>query len=110
MNRCGASAQCLYDPVSRAHRCVCDPGTQGDGYRCLPAASCFDDPSLCARNADCVRQPGGSPVCQCQPGFTGDGRACAPAPRDQGGYLLFGQGMSILQMPLAPTKGRRSDA
>uniref|UniRef100_A0A4D5RTH0 Putative lipophorin receptor n=1 Tax=Ixodes scapularis TaxID=6945 RepID=A0A4D5RTH0_IXOSC len=105
VNRCGASAQCLYDPVSRAHRCVCDPGTQGDGYRCLPAASCFDDPSLCARNADCVRQPGGSPVCQCQPGFTGDGRACAPAPRDQGGYLLFGQGMSILQMPLAPTKG-----
>ncbi|CAN8003110.1 unnamed protein product [Ixodes hexagonus] len=105
VNQCSASAQCVYDPASRTHRCVCEPGTRGDGYRCVAPASCSENPSLCSANADCVRQPGGEHVCQCQPGFTGDGRVCAPAPRGHGDYLLFGQGMSILQMPLVPTKG-----
>ncbi|XP_077490332.1 nidogen-like isoform X1 [Amblyomma americanum] len=112
-HNCGPYAQCVYDPSARSHRCVCEPGTDGDGYVCRPAAvrplSCLDDPSLCSRNADCVARNaqglGLSHVCQCQPGFTGDGKTCAPAPRASGEeYLLFGQGMSILQMPLNPTK------
>ncbi|XP_077526429.1 nidogen [Haemaphysalis longicornis] len=118
-NNCGPYAQCMHDPSSRSYRCVCEPGTDGDGYVCRPSAvqplSCLDDPSLCSRDAECVaRSPGSlgphgmpaaSHVCQCQPGFTGDGKTCAPAPKATGEeYLLFGQGMSILQMPLNPTK------
>lgn len=106
---CGPYARCVYDPATGSQRCVCEPGTDGDGYVCRPSAvrplSCLDDPTLCARNAECVAAESRGHVCQCQPGFTGDGRTCAPAPRATGEeYLLFGQGMSILQMPLEPSK------
>ncbi|KAL1423396.1 hypothetical protein MTO96_021153 [Rhipicephalus appendiculatus] len=106
---CGPYARCVYDRATGSQRCVCEPGTDGDGYVCRPSAvrppSCLDDPTLCARNAECVAAESRGHVCQCQPGFTGDGRTCAPAPRATGEeYLLFGQGMSILQMPLEPSK------
>ncbi|XP_065308786.1 nidogen-like [Dermacentor albipictus] len=106
---CGPNARCVFDPSTQSQRCVCVPGTEGDGYVCRPTVerplSCLDDPSLCSRNADCVAADTTGHVCQCQPGFTGDGRTCAPAPRATGEeYLLFGQGMSILQMPLEPSK------
>lgn len=110
---CDRQARCLRVPSTGIYRCVCEPGTDGDGFTCRPGVprplTCEQDPNLCARNAACVALAGSNPpthVCQCEPGFTGDGKVCAPAPRPSGEeYLLFGQGMSILQMPLNPTKG-----
>ena len=80
-------------------------GFIGDGFNCRPVRTCREDPNLCDRNADCqyVEQHL-THVCHCRYGFIGDGFQCSPAPRHDGDYLLFTQGMSLLRLPLQPTK------
>ncbi|XP_064478042.1 nidogen-1-like [Ornithodoros turicata] len=102
LQNCDPYARCLYDPNERRHRCVCQPGMEGDGHTChktQPAKTC----DQCGQNAACLNLESG-PVCQCKSGYTGDGTLCIPVPKVEGGYLLFGQGMSILQMPFNPSK------
>ena len=80
-------------------------GFIGDGFACRPSRTCREDQSICDRNADCVYVDQMlTHVCHCRYGFVGDGFQCSLAPRHDGDYLIFTQGMSLLRMPLQPTK------
>jgi nidogen (entactin) len=81
-------------------------GYMGDGYTCRPIKTCREDLSLCDRNAECLYVDAlQSFTCQCRQGFVGDGfqSNCALAPRHEGDYLIFTQGMSLLRTPLEPS-------
>ncbi|XP_067119899.1 nidogen [Centruroides vittatus] len=100
---CSVYAECVYDPNVQSYRCQCLQGYEGDGVTCTPIATCHENPYLCDYNAECIYTTSGY-VCQCKSGYTGDGTTCNVAPRHEGNFLVFAQGMSLLQMPYNPTK------
>ncbi|XP_023223735.1 nidogen-1-like [Centruroides sculpturatus] len=100
---CSVYAECVYDPNVQSYRCQCLQGYEGDGVTCTPIATCHENPYLCNYNAECIYTTSGY-VCQCKSGYTGDGTTCNVAPRHEGNFLVFAQGMSLLQMPYNPTK------
>ncbi|XP_064621672.1 nidogen-1-like isoform X2 [Lineus longissimus] len=101
VNNCDKNADCLYDSNSLGYRCSCKTGFRGNGFRCISAVTCRNDPSICDSNAQC-RQFGDSvedSACICNPGFRGDGKSCISI-SDLESYLMFAQGMSLMQAPL----------
>lgn len=103
INTCSVYAECLYDPNIQTYHCECIQGYEGDGLTCKQITTCHDNPYLCDLNAECIYTNNGY-LCQCRAGFTGDGITCRVAPRHEGNFLVFAQGMSLLQMPYNPTK------
>lgn len=105
LNNCDVKAECKYSHYEQSYRCQCIDGYQGDGRSCKPARSCLEDLYQCDSNADCTYlNEFGSYGCQCKAGFVGDGFYCKVSPRHKSDHLVFAHGMSILQMPLNPTK------
>ncbi|RWS16291.1 Nidogen-1-like protein [Dinothrombium tinctorium] len=105
---CDMNADCNYNPVDGKYDCVCRAGFEGNGYQCRPIRTCLDDAYLCDRNADCIYlSDHRSYGCKCRSGFIGDGRQCRVLPIYEADYLIFAQGMSLLQMPLTPTETNR---
>ncbi|XP_076314540.1 uncharacterized protein LOC143226890 [Tachypleus tridentatus] len=105
VNRCDVRADCLYDPGSQGYRCRCWEGYEGDGFTCHPGTSCREKPDVCDVHAECVYSPDSDRYyCRCASGYTGDGFTCEATPKFEGQYLLFTQGMSLLQMPFNPTR------
>ena len=83
-------------------------GFVGDGFTCRPLRTCREDYSLCDRNAECLYSESlQSYTCNCRYGFVGDGFQCSLAPRFEGDYIMFTQGMSLLRIPFQPTKTDR---
>ncbi|RWS25534.1 nidogen-1-like protein, partial [Leptotrombidium deliense] len=107
--RCDEKADCLLNTASNKLECVCLPGFEGNGYTCRPIRSCIEDRSVCDGNADCTYIPETrSYGCHCKAGYVGDGRQCILIPLQQSGeYLIFAQGMSLLQMPLNPSESQK---
>lgn len=114
---CDHNAQCVWDHTQNKYACRCREGFSGDGLRCIestdgqqtvalqPSIDCRRDPRLCDRNARC--EPRGAQfVCVCNPGFQGDGyRSCTQA-GDRSNYLLYAQGMYIME---ASADSRQAD-
>jgi nidogen (entactin) len=120
-------AECKYSFDAQGYRCQCINGKNfvhnitffityktfhclkkgfvGDGFNCRPLRTCREDPSVCDRNAECLYiDQLQTHSCHCRYGFVGDGFQCSVAPRHDGDYLIFTQGMSLLRIPLEPTK------
>ena len=105
VNNCDVRAECKYSFDAQGYRCQCIEGFTGDGFNCRPLKTCREDPTICDRNADCQYvEPLLTHVCHCRYGFVGDGLQCSPAPRHDGDYLIFTQGMSLLKIPMQPTR------
>ncbi|CAG0901758.1 unnamed protein product [Darwinula stevensoni] len=98
---CAEHAECIYDLRSQGYRCTCQEGFKGDGYTCLPSQTCYENPAVCHKNAVCVPGARGeSYECRCTERYKGDGYSCTESPRLESGFLLVGQGISILRIPL----------
>jgi nidogen (entactin) len=127
INNCDVKAECKYSFDAQGYRCQCINGKNfihnitffityktfhclkkgfvGDGFSCRPLRTCREDPSVCDRNAECLYiDQLQTHSCHCRYGFVGDGFQCSVAPRHDGDYLIFTQGMSLLRIPLQPTK------
>ncbi|XP_013386084.1 nidogen-1 isoform X2 [Lingula anatina] len=102
VNNCDPNADCLYESSTGAYRCICRQGYEGDGYACRPGANCRNNPNICDPNAACTLA-GSDYVCLCNRGYRGDGKRCyASSAADS--YLLYTQGMSIMQVPFNPSQ------
>lgn len=49
------------------YECVCQHGYYGDGFVCQPEVNCFNVPTLCHPNAQCVSTTSGV-ICVCKTG------------------------------------------
>lgn len=85
-------------------------GFSGDGYWCVPQATCDLDRSICHGEANCEYDDYARKyVCRCNDGYVGDGFSCKPSKSHEGDFLLVNQGMATLRIPFKPSynnKGR----
>lgn len=57
--------------------------------------------AVCSPDADCVQMANQEYGCTCKRNFFGDGLECKPSPRQDGNFMLLGQGMFVLNVPFA---------
>lgn len=110
------------------YECLCNDGYIGDGFVCTLEPNCRNDPGLCPSNSQCY-QTGREYRCVCDVGeclalsfatallqfewyewaiiqrnlfvgFIEQDRDCVPLPAFESGFLLLGQGMAIVRVPL----------
>lgn len=117
------------------YECVCDIGYNGDGFNCVLEPNCHNDRSLCPQNSQCHQSNGeyqcicdlGKLIIEnlnqiteesndCSSlklklnsfvfvGFVLQGDICVELPRFDTGFLLLGQGLAIVRVPLNGGKG-----
>ncbi|CAH1793177.1 unnamed protein product [Owenia fusiformis] len=102
INNCDPNAECTRIPSTGEYQCRCLRGFQGDGYLCTQSLDCRSDATICDSNARCTRGSSGY-VCSCNRGYSGDGTRCV-LQGDQGSYLVYAQGMSIMKVPFEPNQ------
>eukprot|EP01088_Endostelium_zonatum_P002500 TRINITY_DN1307_c0_g1_i1.p1 TRINITY_DN1307_c0_g1~~TRINITY_DN1307_c0_g1_i1.p1 ORF type:complete len:912 (-),score=135.45 TRINITY_DN1307_c0_g1_i1:123-2756(-) len=71
--KCSINANCRN--TNGSYECVCKPGFEGDGIRCVDIDECSTGIAKCHQHADCINTVG-SYMCRCRPGFRGDGFNC----------------------------------
>ncbi|XP_037942070.1 nidogen-like [Teleopsis dalmanni] len=81
-SNCHANATCEWYEHELRHVCTCNPGFNGDGYRCdILDDSCATNHDLCDPHAVCnYNEDIERSECQCQRGYEGDGFRCQLAP------------------------------
>lgn len=106
LNNCDQKAECTFNYQTREFQCKCLPGYFGDGYFCRSRESCRQNRTLCHRDADCIfnhilREY----ECVCSLNYFGDGNRCRPFERHaKEEHIIFGQGMSLLNLSITPEK------
>eukprot|EP00057_Strongylocentrotus_purpuratus_P013118 XP_011667592.1 PREDICTED: nidogen-1 isoform X1 [Strongylocentrotus purpuratus] len=101
---CGRDADCL--PEGRGYRCICRAGFNGDGLTCEDVDECLEGADIaCDANARCQNNRG-SYTCRCNAGYRGDGFTCEALP-EADGSLVFGQGMSVMNLPRDGSAGNK---
>ncbi|XP_041469712.1 nidogen-1-like [Lytechinus variegatus] len=101
---CSTDASCY--PEGRGYRCICNGGYNGDGITCTDVNECLEGAEIaCDENAQC-QNTRGSYRCRCNPGYQGDGYTCQALPEVEGS-LVFGYGMSVMNLPLDGSQGSK---
>lgn len=101
---CDPNANCVYDNAGGYFGCRCSDGYEGDGRTCsVIQRDCRRDQSVCARYAQCIWD-GAAYACRCETGYRGDGyHSCTVARPPSGSYLMYTQGMYIMETPFVPS-------
>ncbi|XP_075974166.1 nidogen [Anticarsia gemmatalis] len=99
-NDCSPYAVCT--PILATYQCICQDGYYGDGYNCLPEATCRNNPNMCDLHASCLKREGVY-ICECNSGYNGNGSSCELNPRQAGNFLVASDGASVYRVPFRVT-------
>lgn len=74
-NNCNKNAQCVHSTEEDEFVCKCNPGFEGDGFKCELISCAIEN--NCDPHASCNYDENlGKSKCVCSPGYEGDGFNC----------------------------------